>query len=66
LSKQERINECLALAYRGEFHRDSIKTLIRADFKRQLIGNVERMKLYDRLAKRYGFSRVHIMNIVNG
>ena len=66
LSKQELIDKSLELADRGAFDRKNIKSLIRADFNRQIIKNGHLLKLYDKLAAKYGYSRVAIMKIVNG
>ena len=66
LNKQELINKSLELADKGAFDRKNIKSLIKEDFNRQIAENGHLLKLYDKLAAKYGYSRVAIMKIING
>jgi hypothetical protein len=61
LNKQE----LFKLADKGAFRSENIKKLIKEDFRENYHGDKPLMKLYDKLADKYGKSRSTIMAICN-
>ncbi len=58
--------ELIKIAEKGAFHRDNIKSLIKADFMNINDGNKELSRIYSVLSNRYGYSTRQIMRICNG
>lgn len=65
LKQQELIDKCLEIANQGGLTKEAIKNVIKQDFRNQLSSGLPLMKIYDKLAKKYGKSTCHIMKLCN-
>lgn len=63
--QQELIDKCLEIANQGGLTKEAIKSVIKQDFRNQLSSGLPLMKIYDKLAKKYGKSTSHIMTLCN-
>lgn len=63
--KQQLIKKCQELADKGVFNRDFIKECIKDDFYNLISQYDSRMKLYEKLAKKYSYSKQRIIAIIS-